>query len=216
MPSAKLFRRAFDMKVGVVADGSAEVAALRELLSRITADGLEIITPLYADMQPLSTPAQIVKAAEGRLPICRGRGCRKIVVLLDHETRNSCPGVWAQTVSRAFHDAGHTDVRVVIKQRQFENWLVADLPTVKRLHGRKYRITDAHVEAVRNRGADKVDAMDILERCTDGEYCKRRDAATFCRAISPDAVAANSRSFRRFLRVVGHPRYALQSRVAAS
>lgn len=203
------------MKVGVVADGQAEVIALRDFLSRLDIPGLQVDIPLYADMQPHASAAQIVRAAEGKVAICNQRGCHRVVILIDHETRDDCHGQRAAEIERAFSDRGIHNISVVIKGRTFENWLIADLGSVRARHGRKYDISDNLLDRVRRSGADNLPAHNLLNECTAGEYCKRRDATEICRVLSPLIVAMNSRSFRKLLRTLGHPSYANQSRIAA-
>jgi hypothetical protein len=201
------------VKLGVIADGQAEVAALKELLSRIDVPGRLILSPLYADMQPLAGPDQIARAAESRLNIYRQRGCENTVILLDHENRGECPGAWALRIVDAFAKLGFHGVSVVIKQRAFENWLIGDLESLRRKHPKRYSIRDGLVDRVHVSGADNINAEALLNGCVPDGYCKRRDAIEICKTISPLAVASVSRSFRRFLRVIGHTKYSGQSRL---
>jgi hypothetical protein len=104
---------------------------------------------------------------------------------------------------------------VVVKNRCFENWLIADLEALRARSPRKYNFPDGVIDRVRRSGADNVQATDLLDRYVDGGYCKRADSAEMCRVVRADRLAANSRSFRKLLRSLGHPAYSLQSRTAA-
>jgi len=201
------------VKIGVIADGQAEVAALKELFRRFNIEKVTICDPLYADMQPHSTPKQILKAAEGRLAILNGRGCNKIVVLIDRETRQDCPGNMAQSIASAFHANGHQHVNVVVKDRAFENWLVADMVSLQATAARKYDIRQGLIDRIRNSGADNMSAINLLDNCVRGGYSKRRDAIEICKVVDPIEVARNSRSFRRLMRVMGDQRYLDQSKL---
>lgn len=199
------------MKIGIIADGQAEIVALRELFARITVDGVTLCNPLYADMQPLSSPAQVFKAAEGKLAICSQRGCNRTIVLLDHEDRTDCPGIRATEITSIFSKNGHSSVSVVIKQRAFENWLIGDLDSVRKC-GKRFNIRDGLIERVKKSGADSLSAIALLDGCVTDGYSKRRDAIQICKAICPLEVARNSRSFRKLLRACGHSKYLKQSK----
>jgi hypothetical protein len=55
-----------------------------------------------------------------------------VVVLLDRETQNQGPAEIAAALEREFaRKAYGVPVRVVVKDRQFENWLVADLDALR-------------------------------------------------------------------------------------
>ena len=203
------------MKIGVIADGVAEVVALKELFRRINIDRVSVCDPLYADMQPHSTAGQIFKAAEGRLAILNGRGCNKIIILIDREDRQDCPGEMAGSIASAFHFNGHKNVVVVVKNRAFENWLVADMSALRATAARKYEIREGLIDRIRNSGADNVSAINLLENCVRGGYSKRRDAIEICKIVDPTVVAENSRSFRRLMRVMGDARYRHQSKLRA-
>ncbi|WP_083918939.1 DUF4276 family protein [Rudaea cellulosilytica] len=190
------------MKIGIIADGQAEVVALRELLSRIDIAGIQFSSILYADMQPYAPPGQIFQAAKSRLSICEQRGCERRIVLLDYEDRNGCPGVWAKTIEETFSTNGYSNVTVVVKNRAFENWLVADLGSLREKHGKRYKIADRLIERVKASGADNVNARNLLNNCVKDEYSKRKDAIEICKVVNPSVVAANSRSFRRLLKVI--------------
>ena len=66
--------------------------------------------------------------------------------------------------------------------------------------------------AVDNGKADSVDALALLKQATRGDaYDKVQDAKRILEEVDVAQLAANSRSFRRFLRVIGHPEYRSQS-----
>ncbi len=55
------------MRIGLIADGSAECKALKPLLNKIQLQNVRLLGPLYASMQPKSTAGQIARAAIGKL-----------------------------------------------------------------------------------------------------------------------------------------------------
>jgi hypothetical protein len=197
----------------VVVDGRAESQALRTLFQKIVVANRRLSVPLYADMQPKASPAQIVRAAQHRLSVLKARGAREFIVLIDLEDRRDCPAELARRIRERFVSEGWPDVAVVIKHRRFENWLIADIPALRKMPGR-FNLTKRFQRCVSPDKADGVaDAANELSRiAVGGPYHKRSDAIRICANQDPLRIAANSRSFRRFLRVAGHPKYAQQSR----
>jgi len=81
---------------------------------------------------------------------------------------------------------------------------------VRRRHGMLSR----YARAIQRGRADKVDALVLLNRASGPQrtFEKRRGALAICTHLDPGRAALNSRSFRRFLRVLGDRRYADQSK----
>jgi hypothetical protein len=117
-------------------------------------------------------------------------------------------------VSKAFAKHGYPNAAVVIKQRAFENWLIGDLASLRAKHPKKYQVRDSLIERILSSGADSMNGETVLNGCIADGYAKRKDAVEICKCISPEVVAASSRSFRRFLRVVGDKKYREQSKNA--
>lgn len=200
------------MPVGIVCDGDAEVEVLTELLRRFNGHGVEFGRVVYADMQPKAPVGQIVRAASLKLPILRARGSDAIVVVLDREDGVECPGVRAAEISAAFRAAGHLDVRVVIKDRKLENWLIASAEAVSTLVG--FEIPEGVIRRIERAGADSItDAERELRGCARRDYSKRRDAVRMAQVATAHSLESRSRSFRRLLRVSGDARFAHQSRL---
>lgn len=202
------------MKIGIVVDGQAEVFAIRELLNQLTIPEVQFLNPVYADMQPKATALQIARSALNKCQIHLARNVGLIVVLIDLEDRGDCPPLFAVNIRAAFVRLGLTSIEVVVKKRQFENWLIADPESLQRKLPARLNVTPAFVNAVSPNKADSIERpQELLNRiCIKSEYHKRQDATNFAKAVEPSRAATNSRSFRRFLRVVGFPGYLTQSR----
>jgi len=175
-----------------------------------------LLTPLYADIQPMAPLGRIAGAIESRLPILRGRKAEGIVILLDRETRGECPGELANALVNKLHAAcngiGVQHISVVVKNTCFENWLVSDPGAIGQLKAR-FRNAESVKRAVAGK-ADTVDACTLLKRAAIGDaYDKVADAVRILSKAEPLEMAVNSRSFRRFLRTVDHPQYVAQSRL---
>jgi hypothetical protein len=201
------------VKVGIVVDGQAESQALRRLLPKIKAPGRNLAGPAYADIQPKASAAQIARAVLGKLKILQGGGAGAFVVLIDCEDPGRCPGVFAREIEHALAKLKWPGVHVVVKRLKFENWLIADVQALTKMRGR-FRVSRAFEKRVSPNKADNVpDATAELGRlCQGTAYHKRKDPLEIAEHQEPGRIAENSRSFRRFLRVVGCKKYAHQSR----
>ncbi len=206
------------MKVGIVVDGDAESQALKLLTRKIKFDGLNIIDPVYANMQPKSTPAQIARSSLSTIKILLNKGAELVVVLIDREDRTECPGELAKIIEQSLLKVGQVKVKVVIKNVKFENWLVADLDAIKALRNR-FNVTEKFINLIKPNKADNIQNAEntINEICIGKQrYHKRDDPVKIMTKAKPENIAMNSRSFRRFLRVLNHPIYADQSYQMAS
>lgn len=188
------------MKIGIVADGQAEAQALEHLVARVRCEGVSLLKPLYADMQPYAPPPQIVRASEARLQLLSQRGAVRHLILLDRESNEECPGDFALRLEREFHRRGYLEARVVLKNRAFENWLIGDPRSLDRGASRRIQIKERMIERIEKSGADNVNALAILNGCIADGYNKRADAIEICKTIDPVRVAENSRSFRKLIK----------------
>jgi hypothetical protein len=102
------------------------------------------------------------------------------------------------------------EVRVVIKDRTLENWLIADLQALRQQHAR-FTITAALARQVEPDKADRVNALNFLNRATNGRsYDKKVDGVNIAERMDVDKAAQNSRSLRHLLHVLHHDSYSDQ------
>lgn len=204
------------MRVGFVVDGESEFRSLPRLFDQLrSSTGAQFERPLLAKIQPLAPVPVIARACESRIAILEQRGVDISVILFDRETRPECCGELAVAVHRLLSKFASCNIAVVVKNRCFENWLVADIDALRAQPGR-FRVSRAVVRAVSRNNADQTPAVDLLKRCAKGDYDKVRDSYRILEQAEISRIAMNSRSFRRFLRVVGHPLYTAQSRQPAA
>lgn len=204
------------MKIGVVVEGETEYYGLPAILAKVRSScGNDFLGTLKADVHGEPSREQIALACTGPVKIQWGRGANLVLILLDFERRQGCPGQWAQDVAEQLQRRTGAQVLVVFKMRMFENWLVADPASVKGQPGRYKAMSKSDSAYVPGR-ADEVDALALLKKLAKGNaYDKVRDGKKLADTLELGRAAANSRSFRRFLRVCGHPKYSGQSRLAA-
>jgi hypothetical protein len=202
------------VKIGIIVDGDAEMEALKLLTKRLAIEGIQVLAPIYANMQPKASAGQIARAAVDKLGILKNKQAARVVVLIDRENRTECTGDWAKQLEEAFQRLGHSQVCVVVKNRKFENWLISDVDVFKKFSNR-YKITTRFKKAIVPNQADSVDDAEGLLNSIiiKNAYHKRRDAQRITSAQDVILMAENSRSFRRFLRLLDHPYYQAQSKL---
>ena len=193
--------------IAVLVDGSGEEQALNELIptiNRMFLSSHRLLNAGYVDIQPKATAAQIVKKATNRV-VHLSRKADKVIILIDFEDREGCLVEWCRELRGAFHRREMSKVEVVIKNRKFENWLIADPDNIHKKNG--YEVSSAKKRQVAPGKADNVsDAEKWLNECKkkgSGSYHKTQDAKAFCKTTDVSVVKKNSRSFRKFAKECG-------------
>ena len=205
------------MKIGLIVDGVSEYRSLNLISARIENGRHVILPPLKANIQP-SNPAGVIvsRCREQIANVFVVQPIDRLIVLIDLDKSNACAIVRAKELQDAF-DAAKFGLKfgtyVVLKNDRFENWLVAD--THSFLASKKFALTASQAKAITGR-ADDVDATELLHtaaRVASGKakrhfrYDKVSDAKVIMSAADPYEIARNSRSFRRFLKLVGCTTY---------
>jgi hypothetical protein len=196
------------VKIGVLVDGQAEFRGLPHLLQRIVTPHQILSQPLYCDIQPFATPAQMALAASKRFPLLIRRGANLVLILVDKESRPECTGELALSIAqearlRLSRMAAAIELAVVLKVASFENWLVSDPSALRHLPGLFSRPDRIEKQVVPGR-ADTVNAIVLLTTCSKlGQFEKTRDSVAICKVLDPAAAARNSRSFDKLLRALG-------------
>jgi len=206
------------VKIGLIVDGIGEREALRKLLPRVRTPHVIVQDAVKAKLQPAARVELNARAALDACRILAGKGVERAVILLDLEDQPRCPVTMAKELEDAVR-ARVTQLRlaiavfVVIKVAKLENWLVADLACLSAMP-RQFPNASRIGSRVAPGNADDVDAHAILgAACArSGDYHKVKGAISICTHLDPGRAALNSRSFRRFLRVLEDRRYLDQSR----
>ena len=83
---------------------------------------------------------------------------------------------------------------MVVKDKKFENWLMADLAALK-AHKKPYKVSSATTKAIQPNKADSANAAILIRRSTIGPaYDKVEDAKTILESADPLRMAQHSRS----------------------
>jgi hypothetical protein len=178
------------------------------------ATGHEFLSPVIAQV-PATAPLGILATACARQVIqLHGRRAQLVVVILDRENRDDCCGELAAALETRIAREAEAAPAVVIKNRMYENWLVADVEALKQMR-RRFSLSRTSERAIVPDKADNVDALRLLKQSAIGsEYSKVLDSQRILERADVMRMGANSRSFRRFMRVTRHPSYTAQSRRA--
>ena len=200
------------MTVGIIVEGQEESQSLAHITAKITIEGVIIRKPLYAPIEPKATPGQIAKALESRLKILGV--IDRVLILIDLENLDACPGERAQVLEQAVRKMGYDNIHVIIKQHKFENWLLADCDALQQLTN--FTLTKTFVRQVTGKADSIPDAVRLLSSVKNDKrsFHKTQDGTAVARKANPETIALHSRSFRRFLHLLTHPLYRNQSRKA--
>jgi hypothetical protein len=140
----------------------------------------------------------VLRALTIELTRLAARNLDFVIILMDRESRTACPGQLASDLRRellAEQRSGY-QIEVVIKDRTLENWLVADLQSL-RSQPKRFKVSQQSARSIAPNKADNVDAFATLKACAIGpDYDKVKDCDRILSRADPLRMAANSRSFR--------------------
>ena len=199
------------MTIAIISEGDAEYYTAADLLKRIVPEAITI--SILAKVHPTAPmPRLVARIAQEIALLLKTRDPDKIFVLLDREKLNDCPGQRASEIQDgigALLPNGIPPIYVVIKDRKYENWLVSDIEALKRHRGR-FDVSAATERLTSRNNADSSDAEELIKRSIrkgQHSYSKVVDAKRIISVSNPCRMAKNSRSFRRWMRLLGHVCY---------
>ncbi|MCA1702525.1 MAG: DUF4276 family protein [Actinobacteria bacterium] len=200
------------MRIGFIVDGDAEYASLRLLFAQLeAATANTLLGPVVAKFHPEAPYGTIARASLPKIKLLEAKGADRVVLLLDRERREACSGEISHGLATALGPRCRSDLHVVVKDRQFENWLLSDLRAF-RTQGGRFRVSKRIQGDVEPNKADHVQASELIRRMVQrGNYDKVNDSKRILGRADVARMAAHSRSFRRFLRCLDYPRYSSQS-----
>lgn len=202
------------LRVGLVVEGIADVGAIPQLLRD---SGIRLTRPIWFGGQPVQCDdgkfREFVRyKIVPRVQTMVLKQVGLIIVVIDRETRDRCPGEFAQDVARTVVEemkvqrgyAGVPPISVVCADRKLENWLIAD---PKGILTHSYIVKD--LSRVVGSNADGKDALTLLRRAYQSGryYHKHMDApklASRVRAMQAH-VRLRSHSLDKLLRECGVP-----------
>lgn len=207
------------MRIAVLTEGDSEWGSLPVIFPQLRQrSGNEFTQVMRLTVQPDGPVDKIARACKPLFKICTLKRVDLAVIVLDREQRADSPGDIATKIADAVQKQGSPPfgVAVVLKDRAFENWVIADVAALK-AQAARFKITSAMERSVVPNKADRVDAIGILKNAAIGkDYDKVPDARRTLGKSDVKQMALNSRSFRHFLHVVGDPDYVGQCQVPAA
>jgi len=195
--------------IGLVVEGESEIGAIPQLLKD---SGVRLSRPIKFGGQPEECDDDTFREFIKReiVPCVRAmvlKNVSLIIVVIDRENREHCPGVFAQDIAQTivgslesrYSYTGSPPISVVCADRTLENWLVAD---PKGILTHNYIVKDLSSAVGAN--ADGKDALTLLKQAFQPgrHYHKRMDApklACKVHATQPD-VRLRSHSLDKLLR----------------
>lgn len=201
------------MRVAILTEGDTEYACIPllrdQILLRTSAESIKV---MKLAVQPDGPPAKIARTIKSQFfTILRDR-YELVIVLLDREAKTEGCGAIASRIKTEITRTCGSSVsfHVSIKDRTFENWIVADLDSL-RAQPRRYSVDRAMIAKVQPDKADHVDALSLLKVATIGRaYEKVADGKKCAAEASISRMAKHSRSVRHFLHLLGDVDYATQ------
>ena len=194
------------MRIALLTEGVSEYRNLGPLMSQVRErTGHTYLAPTRVVMCPGSNAAKIARACQAGLKIAKSKRADLVVVLLDRETDSRCPGIVAAEIEGAIaKTCSDMQVRVCLKDRMLENWLVAD-PDALAQHSARYEVTHALRRKVAPNRADRVDATGMIKKAVraPSQYEKVADSELILKSLDVARAAQNSRSLRHFLHSLG-------------
>lgn len=206
------------MRVAVVTEGDSEYKALPNLFDqlKVSIGEIEFIKITKLPIQPDGPPEKIKRECLKLAGLFQAKKVDVVVLLLDREQQPDAAGLVASRIQATVAAAFPVDLHVVLKDRDFENWVIADVDALAEMPGR-FEITPGFRRAVSPNKADRVSAIAMLKKASNtGDYDKIKDADRVLSRAKVERIGANSRSFRHFLHVLGHPSYSEGCKVPAT
>jgi hypothetical protein len=212
MTTSAQHRSVSESPVGLLVEDLGGIEAIPQLLRD---SGIRLAGPIWFGGQPVQCDDDklhefIRYKIVPRVRAMALKRVRLIIVTIDRETRDCCPGEFAQDIAQRIFKimaekrsyVGYPPISVVCVDRTLENWIIAD---PKGILTHNYIVRDLS-RAVRAK-ADGKDALTLLKQAykPGRHYHKHMDApklAAKVRAMQPD-VRRRSHSLDKLLRECG-------------
>ena len=186
------------MKIALLTEGDAEYASLPKLLPQLNAAVRHtIVKPLKVNCPPDATAGIIARECKSRVLIAAAKSADLVVVLLDREEQEACPGRIASEVERAIgRMCPNIEIRVVLKDPYYESWLVADMDALA-AQPQRFAVTTARRRRVEPNKADRANGMALIKEMVKGDhYDKAPDSERICSKMELERAILHSRSLR--------------------
>lgn len=183
--------------VAPIVEGHGEVAAVRQLITRIGGSvgvGIEVVQPFRLDSGRMRKPEELAKAVRLQEVRVQGR-IGGVLIVRDGDDDIDCPVELARQITPE-PGAFSVPVEVVIAHHEYEAWFLAAAESL-RSHPSVRDDATAPPNPESKRNAKKQ-----LELMMNESYKETLHQAKFSSLIDLSAAAKNSRSFRRMMHAV--------------
>lgn len=203
-------------RIAIVTEGDSEVASLpllREQLEHRTHN--QIVGHFKVAVPPDAAVAVVGRACAKLIRVAEAKRPDRVVFVLDRETQQECPGGIAASITAEIRrHCAFDDIRVVLKNQVYENWLLADLEAL-RAQPARFVVSHTLVGAVEPNRADSAQALRLIKSAVvSGHYDKVADSKRIMSRADVTRALLHSRSFRHFLHALGDPTLELDCRTA--
>lgn len=173
-------------------DQAAAPLLLRKLLNRTHRADWHVPQPIKVGELPRLRKVMAKRAAEVGIK-ARAGTCHAVLVLLDLDDAAACPVAEARALAAELTTYRlPVPVAVVLARREYEEWLVASLPSIA---PRTALLPDGLRRDYPPEG--KRDVKGWLQDHMEGSYRPPTHQPEFTRLLDPALVTAECRSFRR-------------------
>lgn len=194
--------------IGLLGEGPADLDVLVAISVRLQ---IRFARPVQISGQCSGSTAQVLacKKIIPKLEILARKALRKIVVVLDRESRPQCPGEFAADVCIAIQEnfarmvpgVELPPIVVVCANRKIENWILADPAGIKRS-----KIIRSSVKQSVGNNSETCDAIQVIENAMGRgrSYIKTKDAGRLSAKVNvkDPKVLSRCRSLDKFVREV--------------
>jgi len=206
------------VNIAIITEGVSEYRSIPLLYPQLNRrSGNRIVATMRVNVSPLAPDKVIAHKCAPLLVAAKAKSAERVVVLLDREQRDECAGDIASSLEFAISARSPGPIIcVVLKDRTYENWLLADVDALAAQPGR-FRLTQGLVKAVQPDRADSCTGIQLLGKAAiKVPYSKVEDSVRICRKMDLGRASQHSRSLRRFLRIIDDAAYLEQSRLPVS
>ena len=214
MTSTKRSRGPGPPKVGLIVEGDTEHFALPLLHTKALVTGCPPLKSInLGGVGSDRAPVGIAKLVVGKVIQHQVSGCQRVIVCLDREQRKDCAGQFATSVAKELaaelsaRRRATDGVHVVVADRTFEAWILAD---AKGLHGRIPRLKAPTSKSFEGQmGIDQKKGTVELSNLLGRPYRKTVDGPRLFAALDFSAArrfergGTGSRSLDKLLRTLG-------------
>ena len=173
--------------------------------------------PILAPVDPLAPESLLARGISERVKLAAANGATEAVVLLDLKTPSTCPVTKATSIEQRLASVCSIPTRVVMKVVKYENWVAAAIGAIEAQPAAFPQAKRVRPKAEKGKADGIPDAYALL-RSSSGRngYHKVHGSKRVMTRADIEEIAANSRSFRRLLALMGDARFSESSRLFVS